>query len=186
VVKRIQEPPVKPGSRAELARDLFMLSFYMCGINAVDLYNCNEKNVQKGRLGYNRSKTKGRRKDNAFISIKIVDEAKPLFIKYLGKLNLRYANYKNLDSALSKGMKELCTMVGIHGITFYWARHTFANVARNVCRMSKDDIALALNHIDYGHSITDSYISKDWKIIDEVQINVIRRFRKIACKLTAK
>ncbi|WP_255480231.1 phage integrase SAM-like domain-containing protein [Mucilaginibacter sp. E4BP6] len=30
-------------SRPELAKDLFMLSFYLCGMNAIDFYNLNQK-----------------------------------------------------------------------------------------------------------------------------------------------
>jgi integrase len=71
-------------------------------------------------------------------------------------------------------MKDLRKIIGIDDITFYWARHTFANTARNACRMSKDDVALALNHVDEGHRTTDIYISKDWKIVDEVQEKVVR------------
>jgi hypothetical protein len=37
-VRLIRDCIVKPGSRAELAKELYMLSFYLCGINAVDLY----------------------------------------------------------------------------------------------------------------------------------------------------
>jgi integrase len=173
VVRSIRDCDVEPGGRAELARDLFMLSFYMCGMNAVDLYYCNTENIRKGRLEYNRSKTKERRKDKAFISVKILAEAKPLLEKYLGKLPLRYSTYKGLDTALSKGMKLVTKSLDIPAITFYWGRHTFANSARNDCRMSKDDIALALNHVDHGHQTTDIYISKDWKIVDEVQAKVI-------------
>lgn len=67
-------------------------------MNAVDLYQITEREVRNGRLDYNRSKTQGKRKDNAFISIKIVDEAKPLLEKDLGKLCERYlsANCLNL------------------------------------------------------------------------------------------
>ncbi|MBB6113018.1 hypothetical protein SAMN05421821_12747 [Mucilaginibacter lappiensis] len=67
-VKLIRDCKVRKGSRAEMARDLFMLSFYMCGINAVDLFKL-EYVVRNGRMEYNRSKTKGKRKDKAFISI---------------------------------------------------------------------------------------------------------------------
>jgi hypothetical protein len=35
----IRNCKVTPDGRAELARDLFMLSFNMCGMNAVDFYN---------------------------------------------------------------------------------------------------------------------------------------------------
>jgi len=39
-------------------------------------------------------------------------------------------------------------LTGGPDITFYWARHSFASLACNSCRMSKDDVALALNHVD--------------------------------------
>jgi hypothetical protein len=49
-------------SRAELAKELYMLSFYMCGMNAVDINNCSNSNVIMGRLQYNRAKTKVKEK----------------------------------------------------------------------------------------------------------------------------
>jgi integrase len=177
-VRTIRDCEVKPGSRAELAKDIFMLSFYLCGMNAVDIYNLSSTNIYRGRLEYNRSKTKGRRKDKAFISIKIVKEAELLLEKYVGKLSERFSNYGGLNTSLSKGMVQLRKNTGLNDITLYWARHTFANTARNACRVSKDDVALALNHIDEGHRTTDIYLSKDWKIVDEVQDNVIRELNK--------
>jgi len=176
-VKIIMECKTEPGSRAELAKDLYMLSFYMCGMNAVDLYNSQTKWIKNGRLEYNRAKTKGRRKDRAFISIKIIDEALPLLNKYIGRLASRYCNYEGLDTALSDGFKKLRELTGIPDITLYWARHTFATLARNECRMSKDDVGQALNHIDNGHRTTDIYIAKDWRIVDEVQENVLNLLR---------
>lgn len=35
--------------------------------------------------------------------------------------------------------------------------------------MIKDDVALALNHVDEWHRTTDIYIEKNWSIVDEVQ-----------------
>jgi integrase len=172
-VKLIRDCSPVTDSRTELAKDLFMLSFYLCGTNAVDFYNLQKKDIKHGRIEYNRAKTKGRRRDNAFISIKLIDESKPLLEKYIEILPQRYKKYDGLDTALSAGMRELRKITGIADITFYWARHTFANTARNACRMSKDDVALALNHIDEGHRTTDIYIAKDWKIVDEVQEKVV-------------
>jgi len=40
--------------------------------------------------------------------------------------------------------------------------------------MSKDDVALALNHVDRERRITDIYVDKDWSIIDELQEKVIQ------------
>lgn len=72
-IRTIRNCNVSPDTRAELARDLFMLSFYLCGMNAVDLYHLSSLN--NGRVEYQRSKTAGRRKDRAFISIKAVEPA---------------------------------------------------------------------------------------------------------------
>jgi len=172
-IHKIFEAKTKPYSRAELAKELFKLSFLLCGINATDLYQCSIENIVAGRLEYNRSKTKRKRKDQAFISIKIPKEGESLLYKYLGKLRVRYANARGLDGALSKGMMELCKIAKLEKVTFYWARHSFANIARNQCRYSKDDIALALNHVDDNYRVTDIYIEKDWSIIDELQAAVI-------------
>lgn len=185
-VLAIRDCVTKPGSRAELAKELYMLSFYLCGMNAVDLYQITERDIKNGRLDYNRSKTQGKRKDNAFISIKIVDEAKPLLEKYLGKLRERYSSANALNWALCKGMEQIRKFTRIPELTLYWARHTFANTARNDCRMSKDDVALALNHVDEGNRTTDIYIAKDWKIVDDVQRKVITQLRKVEVKVMKK
>lgn len=166
-------------SRAELARDLFTLSLYMCGMNAVDFYNLDYYNSKDLRLEYNRSKTSGVRDDDAFISINVVPEARPLLEKYMGTLKSRYSSANGLDTALSLGMKQLRKITGIPDITFYWARHTFATIARNKCLIDKDDIAEALNHVDGEHKITDIYIEKDWSIVDKVQSAVIEYIKKV-------
>jgi len=38
------------GSRAELAKEMYMLSFYLCGTNAVDLYNLSKQNYKDDRI----------------------------------------------------------------------------------------------------------------------------------------
>lgn len=52
--------------------------------------------------------------------------------------------------------------------------------------MSKDDIALALNHVDEVNRTTDIYIAKDWKIVDDVQRKVISQFRRTEMKVIKK
>ena len=48
-----------PGSRAQLARDTFILSFCLMGMNSVDLFSAT--NYKNGFIKYNRTKTKDRR-----------------------------------------------------------------------------------------------------------------------------
>lgn len=163
-IKAIRDREVKPGSRAELARDLFMLSFYLCGMNAADLYTLEAGEVD--RVEYNRSKTSGRRRDKAFISVKLIPEAKDLYRKYAGELQKRYSSITGLNTAIDKGMPD--------GVDFYAARHSFGDLARNVCRFPVDDVALAMNHKDRSHGVTDIYLSKNWDIVDEVQAGVVK------------
>jgi integrase len=177
----IKDSKPKEGSRADLARRLGMLSFYLCGINAVDLYKM-EYNIVDGRVEYNRSKTKGKRKDNAFISIKLVQEAVDLLF-FADEIGDRYASITNLNKALSKGMAQLSILTKIPGLQYYKFRHTFGTLARNECRLPKDDIAEALNHVDHGRKTTDIYLAKDWSIIDTVQISVIRHVRSVENKM---
>ena len=178
-VKKIRDSKTEAGGRAELSRDLFMLSFYLCGMNAVDMYRLEPIQPGQERIEYNRSKTCDIREDDAFISIKIVDEARPLLETYAGKLKLRYADHNCLDTALSKGMGQIQKLTGIPAVTFYWARHTFANVARNKGGMSMDDIGLALNHVDEDHATTDIYVDKDWSLVDAVQECVLKLLRQL-------
>ncbi|RQO79087.1 recombinase [Pedobacter sp. KBW01] len=182
-IRTIRDCVTKKGSRAEMAKELYMLSFYLCGMNAVDFYNLTKGNIRNGRIDYNRSKTEGQRKDDAFISIKIIDEATPLLEKYIEKLSIRYINSNGLNKALAMGMKDLRKITGFKEFTLYWARHSFATIARNSCRMSKDDVAQALNHVDSEHSTTDIYIEKDWRIVDEVQIKVVSLLRRLDTKM---
>jgi len=102
-----------------------------------------------------------------------------LLEKYLGALSSKYTNHEGLDGALSKGMRDLRELAGVPEITFYWARHSFASLARHACRLSRDDVALALNHVDEGHRTTNIYIAKNWKIVDEVQEKVVGLLRGV-------
>lgn len=166
-------------SREHQAIELAMLSFYMCGMNAVDLYYlppANEATIY--RLNYNRSKTKDRRKDRAFISLHIPDEAVPLYVKYAGKLQTKYANSLSLDHALSFGMRRIGAKLGIMDLQFYDLRHAFGDQARNICGFSTEDVGKALNHKDNANKVTDIYIAKNWKLIDKIQRAVISSYIK--------
>ena len=172
---RFRDCQTRPCSRAELAQKLGMLSFYLCGMNAVDLHN-KQYVVRNGRIEYFRSKTMGKRRDRAFISIKVPLEAKSL-LQYAANRTKRYASITNLNKAISIGMAELSALTKISKLQFYCFRHSFGNLARNACRKSKDDVALALNHIDQARKTTDIYLAKDWIIIDEVQEAVLNLIR---------
>ncbi len=166
--------------RAILARDVFMLSFYLVGINMADLYSIAE--YGNGRISYERQKTKGRRQDRAYISIKVEPEAEILIEKYRDKTGKRILDFHNrystshiFSSNVNKGLKKVAEVVGISEIPLstYYARHSWATIARNKCDISKDDVDLALNHVDHGLKLADIYIEKDWTKVDRANRAVL-------------
>lgn len=169
--------PVNKRKRTTMfTRDIYILSFLLAGMNAVDMLNCRMVN---GRIEYERQKTKDRRKDNAFISVYIHPLALPIINKYrdpsgqhLFDFYKRYNNVRNLTKGIHRGMRSLCEELGIDYIQFYSARHSFATIARNECNISKDDISLCLNHSS-GKTITDTYIKQDFSRIDKVISKVV-------------
>lgn len=167
--------------RPELARDVYTLSFLLVGINTIDLYNL-DKIDKKGRITYNRSKTKDRRQDKAEISIKVPKEALPLIKKYadptkkrLFNFYQRYSTSQGFNLAVNKGLKIVGKSIGVDNLDYYSARHSWATIARNDCDVSVDDIALSLNHSSISSSkVTDRYIRKDWSRIDEANNKVLK------------
>jgi len=154
-----------------VGKNIFLLSFYLCGINVVDLRN-NIHNA-KERFEYNRSKIENRRKDRGFISILVPNEAKP-FIDWYTTIAGKWSNSNNLVATSNKGLRSIAKKIGIdNDISTYYARHSFATIARNDLRINKEDIAMALNHVDNEHKATDIYLKTDWSIIDDVQRSVI-------------
>jgi len=71
------------------------------------LTQLSESAIIKNRNSYNRSKTRTRRKDSAFISIKLNPEAALILFKHFDRLRIRYAVSNNFNKALSKGLKDI-------------------------------------------------------------------------------
>lgn len=170
-VIKIRDCNLPDGSRAELARDLGMLSLYLLGMNAADLYRLPIMDGTEKRIDYNRAKTASKRKDKAYISIKVIDLARPLLLKYAGKLQTRYSTIAGLNTAIDEGLKVLSKITAIPNIDFYDFRHTFGTWARRLCGFSTDDVAEALNQ--KPRTVTDIYIGVDWSLIDKIQLAVV-------------
>lgn len=150
--------------------DMFLLSFYLIGMNAADLHSC--KSYDGERIVYYRQKTRNRRDDGAEYSVLVPEEAKPLLEKYKGNcgcvfnLSETYSRLVYLNGALKRGMDKLSEITGIPKLQFYAARHTWATLAVNECGIDKYTVHTALNHVDPNMAITDMYIKKDWRPVD--------------------
>lgn len=173
-LRAIIETPLT-GLRVNRVKDWFVISLLSLGTNAKDLY---ELETVGKRIEYKRSKTKDKRKDEAFISIKVEPELKPYLKKYWYKIGTSplaqlYSSPSTLNTTIREGMKQIVKQVNaVHGegflgqIGFYDARRTMASVMRNKLEISKDDVSKCLNHVD-GNRTTDIYIEQDFTIIDK-------------------
>ena len=170
----------RPGSRDQLARDTFILSFCLMGMNSVDLFSATD--YKNGYIKYNRTKTKDRRSDEAYIEVKVHPFLKPLMRKYAGTKTIfnfctRYNDYEGFNKNLNIGLKKVGKSVGISDLEFYQARHTFATLSRNLMKFSKGDVDEALNHVG-SFGIADIYIAKDFSIINENNFKLIKKVFK--------
>jgi integrase len=173
--------PHQPGTcRFNLAKDVFMLSFCLLGINTVDLYTCDT--LKKGWITYDRSKTKDRRKDNATISVLIQPEIKLLVEKYKDPTGQRvfnfyllYTSFEIFNTAVNKGLKEIGTLDSIKktDLQFYAARHSWATIALNKAGVDKYTVHMALDHVDKEMKVTDIYIENDFSIINNANRKVL-------------
>lgn len=169
----------------EIYRDLFMLSFYLCGINTVDLLHLKHHDVQNGRLVYRRRKT------NHLFSLPVYPEAAALIEKHKGKNWLlspldNYSDYHDFahhwNDALKKiGSKEVVPdkagklrKIVYHplfpNITTYTARYSFASIGAEL-DIPRETIALCLGHS--WADVTSHYIAYDTKKIDKAVRQII-------------
>lgn len=119
-------------ARIQLAKDLWMLSFYLGGINLADLVRVN---LSGNTLSYVRKKTKTKKVGEKETVISIPKEAKQIIDKYIGPegiLKLPYkGSYMNLCCYINKCLKLLAaeTNISQKHFSFYSARKTFAQYA---------------------------------------------------------
>lgn len=170
----------EPGTAREaLGQDIFILSLGLMGINAIDLYNAPAP--AQGRLTYRRMKVADRRGSAATLSVKIIPEVAGLFTKYASSNNNRafnfdqsYTDVVNFRHAINEGLKSICKKLDIPVVTFYYARHAFAEIAHQALGYSLEDVAKCLNHSSQTRSITFRYAGKNYALIDEIQREVMR------------
>lgn len=171
-------------------RDMFMLMFYMRGINAVDLFGLKESNIRNGRINYIRAKT------GKPYSVKIEPEMQEIIDRYKGKDYLidvcdgtknekEWATrYKGFLKRMDKGLKKIgpVTWTKQQGpspefkpilpmISQYWCRHTCATMMAEL-DIPFATISASLGH-DHGLKVTNIYIEYNEKKVDDANRKLI-------------
>jgi integrase len=165
-------------------RDMFLLSFYLIGINFADLAGLTDDNVIDGRIEYRRAKT------GKLYSIRIEPEAQAILSRYRGKDHLlsifdRCTNVKacggTIDNALARlglpdgnakhknGQPKMIPLD--KKLSWYWARYSWATYAAEL-DIPKDTISEALGHT-HGAKVTGIYIKYNRDKVDAANRKVI-------------
>ena len=163
------------------ALDYFLLSFYLLGINPIDMYNLQIGQYKDGRIVYSRSKTK-RRAGGSEISIPVCAQAEEIINRHRGKgemlldMQEHYGTANAVVSMVSRNLFTLYEMLDLQidkdNFTWYSARHTWASIAANDCHFSDAEVARALNH-QSEHKVTRGYIRPDWSLLDRMNEAVL-------------
>ena len=182
-LRLLKDFPTTYGMHAKY-RDIFMLMFYMRGINAVDIFGLKESNIRHGRIDYIRSKT------GKPYSIKIEPEMQEIIDRYKGKEYLLdvcdgakdkkewTAKYEGFLHRMDRGLKKIGPITWskqqgsnpifnpiLPMISQYWCRHTTATLMQKL-GVSVDLIACSLGH-DHGNKTTNIYIEYSQDEVDK-------------------
>jgi len=186
IIKKVWKLPYKDMKkgykstcRYNLAKDCFILSFCLMGINSADLYNATE--MRGNTIIYNRTKTKARRLDGAKMMVDIPKIVQPLIDKYKDSTGKRLFNFyqyygdeKTFNKAINSGLKEIGAILEVDDLEYYAARHSWATIALNKVGIDKYIVHAALNHIDDSMKVTDIYIEREFVNENKANTKVVK------------
>lgn len=143
---RLSNPSSK---RLSIARDIFMLSFYLGGINLIDMLQID---FRSNTIEYIRTKTRFKTEDTIKIAIPITNSAKEIIERWMNKKNGRLDfgykfSYHNFSRYVCRCIQRLAYELNIkETVVYYSARKSFAQYA--------SELGIPDSIIDYclGHS----------------------------------
>ncbi len=152
----------------EKARDFFLLSFHLAGINMKDLLHLKHSDLQDGKIVFYRAKTSKTKSTRKPIVTYLNVSASDLIAKYCSDGGYLFPVLSESDSSREKHNKVkrftrfvnqhlqvLCLSNGLPPISTYWARHSWATIAM------KSGQSLQFVGESLGHSssrVTEAYI----------------------------
>lgn len=179
-LRTLRDYPVQPFQERYV--DIFMLCFYLIGINMVDLFSLAPDDYKNGYITYRRAKT------HKLYKVKVEPEADAILAKYKGETKLlsiaEEGGYKTFAHLMAEALKRIGEWEGCRngnlrfvkgvmpdGLSAYWARHTWATIASGI-GVPMEVIAEGLGHSN-GMSTTSIYIKFDRTRVDKANRKVL-------------
>ena len=164
-------------------KNYMLFSYYMGGMNFVDIMKLKWENIQGDRILYIRSKTKGRFSVKMLAPVKkvityyktqnrLTEYVFPILLKdKLTPMQIENRKHKTL-SRFNKQLQEIAKIQGIEqNVTSYVIRHSFATNLK-FAGISTDLIGESMGHQDV--SITKAYLKEfDDEIIDDAMSRLL-------------
>lgn len=170
--------------RTEIARRIFLFSYYCYGISFIDMAQLKDRNIIRNTIIYKRQKTKEQR-STPFIQINITDEIKEIIHWFSCNTDLKssyivpiisiegysgeklYNHIRNRYKKYSESLKALAEELEFKDVnlTSYVSRHTMAMMLQEN-NIPREIISQILGHSDL--KITNTYLdSFGSSVIDE-------------------
>ena len=140
----------------EVGQDVALISFCLCGLNAVDIFNAEKEQYINGIFHYERQKTRKSRADKAYFEIRVPEFLKPTFEKYLSKnvdtpwlfnFHDRLSTSDSFCANVNIGIKQIWEKVDPNfKASLYAFRHSWATIAQNECGATLNEVDFGLNH----------------------------------------
>lgn len=186
LIARLYKLDLQSGSRAELARDIFIFSYCTRGMAFVDIAYLKKTNVKDGVIHYARQKT------GQILLVKIEQNIRKILDRYVDctkdtpyvfpiltsmDKHESYRQYRTAINIYNRHLKELSKMLSADcRLTSYTARHSWATVAR------KHNAPISVISAGLGHTsekTTQIYLtSLENSAIDIVNQEIISTLNK--------
>lgn len=140
----------------EVGQDVALISFCMCGLNAVDIFNAQKDQYVNGIFHYERQKTRMSRSDKGYFEVRVPEFLKPTSEKYLSRdkkspwlfnFHDRLSTSDSFSANVNIGIKQIWEKVDPnYKASLYAFRHSWATIAQNECGATMNEVDFGLNH----------------------------------------
>ena len=195
-LRRLRDYPCEAWQKPYV--DFFFLSFYLAGINPVDLLSLKSDAIKDGHLTFIRQKTnkQGSTKIRT-ITLPVLPEAQEIIDRYpseegwlTGFMDCRNS-YRSFARACNDALQKVGPSRKVKDkvgklrkmeyepicpeITLYSARYSFGSIAANDLDISERTIGMCLGH-SWAKNVTSRYMATDQRKIDNAVRKVIGYF----------
>ncbi len=152
IIKKLRDLDLTLDPHSELARDMFLLSFFTRGMSFVDMAYLKKDNIQNGILSYRRRKTgqqlhiRWEERMQEIVDRHSMPDSGYLLplIKDDGKDSRR--QYQNASHMINRRLKIIGEQIGMaEPLTMYCARHAWASIAH------ANDVPISVISQGMGH-----------------------------------